>query len=54
VPSTRRSGLVGKELRGRMIMEVPVQKRSIPQAVIDAANKHDIYIRDINGKIYNP
>jgi Pretoxin HINT domain len=48
--------LAGKILNadGKMILEVPVQKKAVPQAVIDAANEKGIIIRDINGKVYNP
>ncbi len=46
--------LRGKQLTGELIFEVPVQKNSIPQAVLDAATQRNIKIRDINGKVYNP
>jgi hypothetical protein len=36
-----------------MILEVPEQKRPIPQAVIDAANREGILIRDSKGKVCN-
>jgi hypothetical protein len=40
-------------LRGELILEVPVQNRNISQNILDFANKNDITIRDINGRIYN-
>ena len=43
----------GNDLKGKMILEVPVQDKVVPKKVIDYANKHYIKIRDINGKIYN-
>ena len=43
----------GRDLKGKMILEVPVQDKVVPKRVIDYANKHYIKIRDINGKIYN-
>ncbi|MBI1831876.1 MAG: hypothetical protein HYR84_10550 [Planctomycetes bacterium] len=52
VPSS--GPLAGQALRGRMILEVPVQTAPIPQSVIDAANRRGILIRDIDGRIYNP
>lgn len=51
VPSTDRS-LVGKELEGRMILEVPVQKSPVPQAILDAAKELEIQIRDTDGRVY--
>ena len=42
-----------RDLKGKMILEVPVQAKAVPKKVIDYANKHYIKIRDINGKIYN-
>ena len=43
----------GRDLKGQMILEVPIQDKVVPKKVIDYANKHYIKIRDINGKIYN-
>ena len=40
-------------LRGQMILEVPVQKKPIPQNVIDYADKLRIKIRNTNNKLYN-
>ena len=43
----------GRDLKGQMILEVPVQKAEIPPNVLEYAKKNDIIIRDVNGKIYN-
>ena len=43
----------GNILKGQMILEVPVQEESVPERVLDYANKHRIKIRDTNNKIYN-
>jgi hypothetical protein len=51
VPSTSRK-LVGTQLKGTMFLEVPVQRKPIPQAVLDAATKRDIQIRDVEGRVY--
>ena len=40
-------------LRGKMILEVPVQEAKIPPNVLKYAKKNNIIIRDVNGKIYN-
>ncbi len=42
----------GKNLRGQMILEVPVQKESVPERVLKYARDKNIQIRDINGKEY--
>jgi hypothetical protein len=39
-------------IKGRLFLEVPVQIRPIPQAVLDRAKSLTITIRDINGKEY--
>jgi hypothetical protein len=44
--------LGGQRLRGRMILEVPVQEGLVPQSILDAANRLGIVIRDINGTVY--
>ena len=50
VPS---SGPLAKRLlQGQYILEVPVQNNRVPQAVLDAANKAGVLIRDVNGTIY--
>ena len=53
VPSNR-TGLhnQGRDLKGQMILEVPVQEANIPPNVLEYAKKNDIIIRDVNGKIY--
>ena len=43
----------GKVLDGQMILEVPVQKKPIPQNVINYADKLRIKIRNTNNKLYN-
>ena len=39
-------------LRGKMILEVPVQKKSVRESILKYARDNNIQIRDINGKIY--
>jgi hypothetical protein len=39
-------------LQGDLILEVPVQAKPIPKAVLDAAGERDITIRDVAGKVY--
>jgi hypothetical protein len=53
VPSTA-DALRGRLLQGKMVLEVPVQSRPIPQSVLDLANELDIKIRDVTGHVYNP
>ena len=48
------NALVDRQLQGRMYLELPVQRGRIPQGMIDTANRLDIKIRDIMGKVYNP
>ena len=43
----------GRTLRGQTILEVPVQKKPIPQNVINYADKLRIKIRNTNNKLYN-
>ena len=43
----------GRDLKGKMILEVPVQKKQIPQNVINYADKLRIKIRNTNNKLYN-
>lgn len=50
VPSSR--DLAGQVLRGRMIFEVPPQRKKIPSDVLKQATKLKITIRDSNGKVY--
>ena len=42
----------GRTLHGQMILEVPVQKKSVRESILKYAQDNDIQIRDINGKIY--
>lgn len=44
--------LAGQRLQGQMILEIPAQANSIPQAILDEANRLGIILRDVNGKIY--
>lgn len=50
VPSS--GALAGDTLRGTNILEVPPQVNPIPQAVLNAADKAGVVIRDTNGKVY--
>ena len=43
----------GRDLKGEMILEMPVQKKPIPQNVINYADKLRIKIRNTNNKLYN-
>lgn len=52
VPSTRRMGLAGKELRGQYFLEVPVQNTPVSQKVLDYARKYEVYIRDVMGNVH--
>ena len=42
----------GRELRGQMILEVPVQKHPVSESVLRYAAKEKIKIRDTEGTIY--
>ena len=42
----------GDKLKGQMILEVPVQKKLVPESILKYARDNNIQIRDINGKIY--
>ena len=44
----------GDKLNGKMILEVPPQKKAIPPEVLEHATKKKVLIRDTSGKIYNP
>jgi hypothetical protein len=50
VPSS--GPLAGQELRGQQFLEVPVQLKPIPRAVLDLAKRLKIIIRDVSGRIY--
>ena len=43
----------GRDLKGQMILEVPVQEAKISPKVLEYANDYNIKIRDIKGKSYN-
>ena len=47
------NALKGGRLKGELILEIPVQNKPIPQAILDEATKNRIIIRDIKGKVYN-
>ncbi len=51
VPSTPRA-LRGTRLTGQLWLEVPVQTKPVPDAVLAAARKWQIKIRDVEGRIY--
>ena len=42
----------GRDLKGKMILEVPVQKKSVRKSILKYARDNDIQIRDINGNVY--
>ena len=42
----------GRDLKGEIILEVPVQKKLVPESILKYARDNNIQIRDINGKIY--
>ena len=42
----------GSDLKGEMILEVPVQKKSVPKSILKYAQDKKIQIRDINGNVY--
>ena len=42
----------GSDLKGKMILEVPVQKKSVPKSILKYAQDKNIQIRDINGNVY--
>lgn len=52
-PGTRING--GGELRGDLVLEVPVQNGSVPQEILDHANGKEppVIIRDVLGNVYN-
>ncbi|WP_405868145.1 DUF4157 domain-containing protein [Streptomyces sp. NBC_01515] len=49
----RYPGLVNKPLRGRLVLEVPVQARPVPPEIGERARRWDITIRDFNGTVLN-
>lgn len=52
VPSTRASGLAGRELTGRLVLEIPPQAAPIPEEILIHAFENRIRIVDINGNDY--
>lgn len=42
----------GRDLKGQMILEVPVQKKLVPESILKYARDNNIQIRDINGNVY--
>ena len=50
VPSS--GPLAGQPLAGQQYLEVPIQLRPIPRAVLDLARRLQITIRDVTGRIY--
>ena len=42
----------GSDLKGEMILEVPVQKKLVPKSILKYARDNKIQIRDINGNVY--
>ena len=42
----------GDKLKGQMILEVPVQKKSVRESILKYAQDKNIQIRDINGNVY--
>ena len=42
----------GDKLKGQMILEVPVQKKSVRESILKYARDKKIQIRDINGNVY--
>jgi hypothetical protein len=51
-PKNRALGIEDDLLTGTYILEVPVQTRPVPQAVLDYARERYITIRDVEGNIY--
>ncbi|GAA4929197.1 hypothetical protein GCM10023224_05840 [Streptomonospora halophila] len=54
-PSNRRDldpDVIGKPLKGDMILEVPVQEAGIPEIILEKAEDLNITIRDDEGNIY--
>jgi len=39
-------------LRGQYVLEVPIQKSPVPPAILSAAKKADVIIRDVAGTVY--
>ena len=50
VPSS--GAMAGRPLQGQHYLEVPVQIKPVPTAVLDAAEHAGVIIRDVNGRVY--
>jgi hypothetical protein len=50
VPSSKSLG--GEQLHGTLILEISPQIGGVPKAVLDAANKAGVILRDSNRRIY--
>jgi hypothetical protein len=48
----RAEGIAGTKLKGKHILEVPVQKYPVPDEVLEHAAKHKVVIRDDHGLVY--
>ncbi|GIG29855.1 hypothetical protein [Cellulomonas marina] len=44
--------IVGRPLRGQMTLEIPVQPGGVPQAVLDYADRWNVRIQDVTGRVY--
>ena len=42
----------GRDLKGEIILEVPMQKKLVPESILKYARDNKIQIRDINGNVY--
>ena len=42
----------GRDLKGEIILEVPMQKKLVPESILKYAREKKIQIRDINGNVY--
>lgn len=45
--------LKDKTMRGQQILEVLVQNKPIAQRMIDYVNSNNIFVRDVERKVYN-
>ena len=52
-PANRASGLAKERLRGKLILEVPVQQEPVPAELGIRARRWGIEIRDDRGDVYN-
>ena len=41
----------GRDLKGQILLEVPVQKKLVPKSILKYARDKKIQIRDINGNV---